>query len=55
MDQGTFVFDRRGHCLKDKECQPNTLKDMCLCSNHTSLFSLYAVPSCFKPKGTLVH
>ena len=57
MDQRSFVFATRGHCIKGKQCQHITIKNqnMCLCSKQDSLFSFYALPSGCKSKGTVVH
>ena len=57
MDQRSFVFATRGHCIKGKQHQHITLKNqnMSLCSKQSSLFSFYAQPSGGKLKGAVGH
>ena len=57
MDQRTFVFAIRGHCIKGKQCLHITIKNqnISLCSKQSSLFSFYALPSGGKSKGAVVH
>ena len=57
MDQRTFVFATRGHCIKGKQWQHITIQNqnMSLCSKQSSLFSFYALPSGGKSKSMVVH
>ena len=47
MDQKTFQFSTRGHCIKGQQYHRITItnKNLSLCSVQSSLFSFYAVPS----------
>ena len=57
MDQHTFVFATRGHCIKGKQWQHITIKNqnMSYCSKQSSLFYFYTLPSGGKSKGAVVQ
>ena len=57
MDQRTFVFATRGHCIKGKQWQHITIQNqnMSLCSKQSSLFSFIVLPSGGKSKSMVVH
>ena len=60
MDQRSFVFATRGHCIKGKQYQHITIKNqnICLCSKQSSLFSFPFTMHCplgGKSRGEILH